>query len=199
MKKMFLTAAMMLASVATFAQNAVGQITIQPKVGLNIANVTDADDADARIGLAAGAEFEYGVTDMIGVSAGLVYSMQGAKTTVEGVDATMKLDYLNVPILANVYVAPGLAVKLGIQPGFKASSSVKLGSVKMEGSGISIEGESDDDGVKGFDLAIPVGVSYQYQNIVLDARYNWGVTKVFDDVDSKNSVFQITLGYKFAL
>ena len=55
MKKMFLTAAMMLASVATFAQNAVGQITIQPKVGLNIANVTDADDADARIGLAAGA------------------------------------------------------------------------------------------------------------------------------------------------
>ena len=194
MKKMFLAAAMMLVSVATFAQNAVGQITIQPKVGMNIANVTDADDADARIGLAAGAEFEYGVTDMIGVSAGLIYSMQGAKETVEGVDVTMKLDYLNVPILANVYVAPGLAVKLGVQPGFKLSSKVKI-----EGSGTSIEGESDDDGVKGFDLAIPVGVSYQYQNIVLDARYNWGVTKVFDDGDSKNSVFQITLGYKFSL
>lgn len=194
MKKMFLAAAMMLVSVATFAQNAVGQITIQPKVGLNIANITDADDADARIGLAAGAEFEYGVTDMIGVSAGLIYSMQGAKETVEGVDCTMKLDYLNVPILANVYVAPGLAVKLGVQPGFKLSSKTKI-----EGSGISIEGESDDDGVKGFDLAIPVGVSYQYQNIVLDARYNWGVTKVYDGGDSKNSVFQITLGYKFSL
>ena len=194
MKKMFLTAAMMLASVATFAQNAVGQITIQPKVGLNIANVTDADDADARIGLAAGAEFEYGVTDMIGVSAGLVYSMQGYKFSEGNVDTTVKLDYLNVPILANVYVAPGLAVKLGVQPGFKLSSKVK-----MEGSGISIEGESDDDGVKGFDLAIPVGVSYQYQNIVLDARYNWGVTKIMDDVDSKNSVFQITLVYKFSL
>ena len=194
MKKMFLTAAMMLASVATFAQNAVGQITIQPKVGLNIANVTDADDVDARIGLAAGAEFEYGVTDMIGVSAGLVYSMQGYKFSEGNYDTTVKLDYLNVPILANVYVAPGLAVKLGVQPGFKLSSKVK-----MEGSGTSIEGESDDDGVKGFDLAIPVGVSYQYQNIVLDARYNWGVTKIMDDVDSKNSVFQITLGYKFAL
>lgn len=177
-----------------FAQNAVGQITIQPKVGLNIANVTDADDVDARIGLAAGAEFEYGVTDMIGVSAGLVYSMQGYKFSEGNVDTTVKLDYLNVPILANVYVAPGLAVKLGVQPGFKLSSKVK-----MEGSGTSIEGESDDDGVKGFDLAIPVGVSYQYQNIVLDARYNWGVTKVFDDGDSKNSVFQITLGYKFSL
>lgn len=194
MKKMFLAAAMMLVSVATFAQNAVGQITIQPKVGLNIANVTDADDADARIGLAAGAEFEYGVTDMIGVSAGLVYSMQGYKYSEGNVDTTVKLDYLNVPILANVYVAPGLAVKLGVQPGFKLSSKTKI-----EGSGVSIEGESDDDGVKGFDLAIPVGVSYQYQNIVLDARYNWGVTKVYDGGDSKNSVFQITLGYKFSL
>ena len=194
MKKMFLAAAMMLVSVATFAQNAVGQITIQPKVGLNIANVTDADDVDARIGLAAGAEFEYGVTDMIGVSAGLVYSMQGYKFSEGNYDTTVKLDYLNVPILANVYVAPGLAVKLGVQPGFKLSSKVKI-----EGSGTSIEGESDDDGVKGFDLAIPVGVSYQYQNIVLDARYNWGVTKITDGVDSKNSVFQITLGYKFSL
>lgn len=192
MKKMFLAAAMMLASVATFAQNAVGQITIQPKVGMNIANITDADDADARIGLAAGAEFEYGVTDMVGVSAGLIYSMQGAKTTVEGVDCTMKLDYLNVPILANVYVAPGLAVKLGVQPGFKLSAKAKA-----EVSGASAETDLDD--IKGFDLAIPVGVSYQYQNIVLDARYNWGVTKIVDDADSKNSVFQITLGYKFSL
>ena len=192
MKKMFLAAAMMLVSVATFAQNAVGQITIQPKVGLNIANLTDADDADARIGLAAGAEFEYGVTDMIGVSAGLIYSMQGAKEKVEGVDCTMKLDYLNVPILANVYVAPGLAVKLGIQPGFKLSAKMK-----GEVSGNSVEVDLDD--IKGFDLAIPVGLSYQYQNIVLDARYNWGVTKIMDDVDSKNSVFQITLGYKFSL
>lgn len=192
MKKMFLAAAMMLASVATFAQNAEGQITIQPKVGLNIANITDADDADARIGLAVGAEFEYGVTDMIGISAGFLYSMQGAKTTIENVDATMKLDYLNVPILANVYVAPGLAVKLGIQPGFKLSSKFKA-----ETSGVSAEADLDD--VKGFDISIPVGLSYQYQNIVLDARYNWGVTKIMDDVDSKNSVFQITLGYKFSL
>ena len=142
--------------------------------------------------MAAGAEFEYGVTDMIGVSAGLIYSMQGAKETVEGVDCTMKLDYLNVPILANVYVAPGLAVKLGIQPGFKLSAKAKA-----ETSGASAEVDLDD--IKGFDLAIPVGLSYQYQNIVLDARYNWGVTKIMDDVDSKNSVFQITLGYKFSL
>lgn len=72
-----------------------------------------------------------------------------------------------------------------------------VSKAKAETSRVSAEVDLDD--VKGFDLAIPVGLSYQYQNIVLDARYNWGVTKIMDDVDSKNSVFQITLGYKFAL
>lgn len=196
MKKILLMAVVMLASVASYAQQAVGTFTLQPKIGMNVANITKSEGADPRIGLAAGVEAEYHATDIFSVSAGLIYSMQGAKTTEEvsgyTIDCTMKLDYLNVPILANVYVAPGLAVKLGVQPGFNLSAKIK-----GEASGASAE--ADVDGVKGFDLAIPVGVSYQYQNVVLDARYNWGVTKIMDDVDSKNSVFQITLGYKFAL
>lgn len=118
--------------------------------------------------------------------------MQGAKTTEEGVDCTWKLDYLNVPILANFYVAKGLALKLGVQPGFKLSSKAKF-----KGSGASKE--VDVDGIKSVDLSIHVGLSYQYQNIVFDARYNWGVTKIVDDADSKHSVFQITVGYKFSL
>lgn len=193
MKKLFLAVVAMMVSAATFAQNEVGQITIQPKVGVNIANITDAVGADPRIGLAAGAEFEYGLTDNIGLSAGVLYSMQGAKASEESVDYTLKLDYLNVPILANFYVSKGLALKLGVQPGFKLSSKVK-----GEASGVTAELEVED-GVKSIDLSIPVGVSYQYQNIVFDARYNWGVTKIIEDSDSKHSVFQITVGYKFSL
>lgn len=192
MKKLFLAVVAMMVSAATFAQNEVGQLTIQPKVGVNIANITDVDDADPRIGLAAGAEFEYGLTDNIGLSAGVLYSMQGVKTTIVDADCTLKLDYLNVPILANFYVAKGFAVKLGVQPGFKLSSKAKA-----KGSGASKE--VDVDGIKSVDLSIPVGLSYQYQNIVFDARYNWGVTKIIEDSDSKHSVFQITVGYKFSL
>lgn len=197
MKKLFLAVVVMMVSAATFAQNEVGQLTIQPKVGVNIANITDADDADPRIGLAAGAEFEYGLTDNIGLSAGVLYSMQGAKATEDGADCTLKLDYLNVPILANFYVAKGFAVKLGVQPGFKLSSKAK---VKVSGTSVEVDA-NDIDGVniKSIDLSIPVGVSYQYQNIVFDARYNWGVTKIIEDSDSKHSVFQITVGYKFSL
>ena len=60
---------------------------------------------------------------------------------------------------------------------------------------------TDSEGFKKFDLSIPLGLSYQFSDFVIDARYNLGLTKVNKDGDSssKNGVIQITLGYKFAL
>ena len=53
--------------------------------------------------------------------------------------------------------------------------------------------------VNTFDFSIPVGISYEYMNVCLDARYNIGVSKIADGDSGRNSVFQITLGYKFKL
>lgn len=192
MKKILLTAVVMLASVASYAQQAVGTFTLQPKIGMNVASLTKCDGCDPRIGLAAGVEAEYQATDIFSVSAGLIYSMQGNKAKEEGVTLTTKLDYINIPILANVYVTKGLAVKLGVQPAFNVSDKQKL-----SGGGASLEAE--DVGAESFDFSIPVGLSYEYNNVVFDARYNFGVTNIADGGDSKNSVFQFTLGYKFAL
>lgn len=108
-------------------------------------------------------------------------------------DNKIKLDYINVPILANVYLTKGLAVKVGVQPGFNVGNSVTVDGNTMSSS------KKDYDGIKSVALSIPVGLSYEISNVVLDARYNWGVTKAFDGLDSKNSVFQVTIGYKFQL
>ena len=97
--------------------------------------------------------------------------------------------------MANVYVTKGLAVKLGIQPGFKVSSAIKS---ELNTSIGSTSGTKDIE-AKSVDFSIPVGLSYEYNNFQLDARYNWGLSKVFENSDAKNSVFQITLGYKFDL
>ena len=191
MKKLILMAVMALATVSSFAQHAVGTFSIQPKVGLSLANVTKGD-GDIRVGAVAGAEFEYQVSDIFSLSAGALYSMQGCKGEVEGIDATVKLDYLNIPILANVYVAKGLAVKLGIQPGFNVTSKA---SVEKSGTKVT----TDLDGIESVDFSIPIGLSYEINNFVIDGRYNLGVSKIMDGSDSKNSVFQFTLGYKFAL
>lgn len=192
MKKILLMAVVMLASVASYAQQAVGTFTLLPKIGMNVASLTKCDGCDPRIGLAAGVEAEYQATDIFSVSAGLIYSMQGNKAKEEGVTLTTKLDYINIPILANVYVTKGLAVKLGVQPAFNVSDKQKL-------SGGKASVEAEDFGAESFDFSIPVGLSYEYNNVVFDARYNFGVTNIADGGDSKNSVFQFTLGYKFAL
>ena len=194
MKKLLVMAAVMLASVGAYAQHAVGSFTLQPKVGMNIATLTDADDADARIGFVGGLETEYQATDIFSLSAGVLYSMQGCKYDNDKVKTTSKLDYINIPIMANVYVAKGLAVKLGVQPAFNVNSEVKVSGGKYGNTSASTDVDA-----KSFDFSIPVGISYEYSNVVLDARYNWGLTKVADGSDSKNSVFQITLGYKFDL
>ena len=185
--KKILFAAMLLFASTSFAQHAVGSLTIQPKVGLNIANITKGDNNDPRWGGVAGAEFEYQVTDMFSISTGALYSMQGAKNS----GTTVKLDYINVPILANVYVTKGLAIKLGIQPGFNVNSSFS------ESKGIFSYSSSFD--AKTMDFSIPIGISYEYNNFVVDGRYNFGTTKIIDSSDSKNSVFQVTFGYKFDL
>ena len=190
--KKFLASALMLfaASTATFAQHAVGSFTVQPKVGISIADITNNDLAKSRIGFVGGLEGEYQVADIFSLSLGVNYSQEGCKG--KNSDNKVKFDYINVPILANVYVVKGLAVKLGVQPGFNVGKSLTK-------NGITGSGSAEDDIVKSVALSIPVGLSYEISNVVLDARYNWGVTKAFKGSDSKNSVFQITVGYKFQL
>ena len=173
------------------AQQVKGDFTIQPKVGLNIASWRgDSYQQDSYARLSFGVEGQYAVTDKFGISAGLMYSQQGNNSMVYNLQPAngnmyrykFKMDYLNIPILANYYLFKGLAVKAGIQPGFKIHDNISSSMTP-----------------KSFDLSIPVGLSYEYKNICLDARYNYGLTDVLKGYDQKNSVFQFTLGYKFKL
>lgn len=191
--KKFLASALMLlaASTTTFAQNAVGSFSLQPKAGISIADMTDTQGTTSRIGFVGGLEGEYQASDIFSLSLGVNYSQEGFK--MKNSDNKIKLDYINVPILANVYLTKGLAVKVGVQPGFNVGNSVTVDGNTMSSS------KKDYDGIKSVALSIPVGLSYEISNVVLDARYNWGLTKAFDGLDSKNSVFQVTIGYKFQL
>ena len=224
MKKIMMIAAMMVAVLSANAQNEVGQVTLKPTVGLNIATMTKAEDSKVRPGFIAGVEAEYGVSEKFGVTAGVFYSQQGVKgknvtfgdididenlNVVGGWafqgDATAKLDQINIPIMAQFYPMKGLALKAGIQPGFAALKKVKLDGTLYQASvqGGNTRSINDSykikDGVKSFQFAIPVGLSYEYASFVFYFCYNIYLTKALKDSDSRHSVFSITLGYKFAL
>ncbi len=186
------------------AQSEVGCLNIQPKIGLNIATMP-AGDAKSRKAFAAGVEAEYFVHQNLSLSVGAIYSQQGFRDSKEigitdmaapDADCNLILDYINIPIMANIYASNGLAVKAGIQPGFRIRSKFKF---TADGTTINA-----DNFTRNFDLAIPLGVSYEFNNLQFDIRYNIGITNATRDIyteseNAKNRVVQISLGYKFWL
>ena len=202
MKKIILLAVVaMMATVSVNAQ----RTFVKPMVGATFSKFTSVDDSKFKVGAVGGMEVGYYVSDPFAVSAGLLVSLQGCaiKDNEYIKDLKSTVTYLNIPILANYYVAPGFAIKAGIQPGFLLGQKTK-GSEKFEGRWEDFE-DSETEGLKKLDISIPIGFSYEFSNIVIDARYNLGLTKIIDDRDilddydkSKNSVFMLTLGYKIS-
>ena len=203
MKKIMMMAAMMLLSVGAFAQNEVGQLTLQPKAGINLATMTGDLDTKTKIGLVAGVEAEYGISENFGLAFGALYSMEGFKGNAvafggTGASAYMiedvkyNLDYINIPILAQFYPVKGLAIKAGVQPAFNVRHKTS--------SDTDAADKKDIENIKSFNFSIPVGLSYEISDFVIDARYNIGVTTLVKEADQgRNSTFSFTLGYKFAL
>ena len=198
MKKIFVMAvAAMIATVSATAQHREGDNTIQPRVGISMSTLTNWDDAKMKVNLAYGIEFEHFFTEDFSAAAGLLFTNQGAK--LEN-DVKMHLYYAAFPITANYYVLPGLAVKAGVQPAYRVKSQVKNSDVTvdfdrfMEGLFIG-----NDLSMPKFELAIPMGLSYEYNGITLDARYNFGLTKLITGIDDAiyQRVIVVTLGYKF--
>lgn len=200
MKRIVLFTAILMATIVAKAQHEEGDFTIQPKIGANVANLSDADKAIVEVNF--GFEGEYMLTDNLSFAAGVIVSNQGAKYDSSSAGSyTADLDYANVPVVLNYYVLPGLAIKAGVQPGFRVKAKAKTDGASVdldEMYGIISKATGEEVKINKFDLSIPVGISYEYKNIVLDVRYNWGLVKIANVGDAfYNRVLSINLGYKF--
>ena len=164
MKKVLLSIAALF-TVATYASAQETGFGFGPKVGINLSNQTLLD-GDYKTGLTAGVFADYRFSNLFALSADVLYSRQGTK----GEGVKVKTDNLNIPILANFYLVKGLAVKAGIQPGFL---------LKAKNNDVDVKAA-----YKKADVAVPVGVSYLFNcGLILDARYNIGLTSLAKDKD----------------
>ena len=200
MKKMMMIAAMMVATLTANAQFAAGTFSLQPKAGLTLSEIT-SNDARIKAGFTAGVEAQYQVNYWFGVAAGVSYAQQGTK--IKDYDSKVKTSYVNVPIMAKFYPVKRLALGAGIQPGFMTSAKIT-----GDNADVNIK-----DNCNTFDFSIPLSVAYESPiGLIIEARYNAGLTNVakdafkggnYDTYDkvtkNKNSVFMLTIGYKFSL
>ena len=129
---------------------------------------------------------------------------------------------LDIPLLLGLHVLPGLTLKAGVQPSVLMSATVKshltgyyveppIGVMYTDADLENLPkipyDEESRTGFKSnmydFDVCIPVGASYEWRNIVLDARYHFGLFSIAKDGDKKQDAHRryllLTLGYRFNL
>ena len=205
MKKIILTVAAVCAFGFTNAQEAKFGI----KGGLNLATFsgdTDGLDLKSKAGLNVGGFVEVKLSDKLALQPELLFSMQGTnidefefsdgnQTFV--VDASIKMSYINVPIMLKYYAAEKFNFEVGPQVGFLLSAKTVA---KANGN----EAEDDvKDSFESVDFGLNFGLGYDFtKNIAAGVRYNVGLanigkTEPGDDSKITNSVFSLSLAYKF--
>lgn len=175
------------------------KVTLQPKMGLNFATLTKSD-AHTKVGIVIGLEAEMMLSKKWGVAVGALYSIQGATGDAYNLgsrsDAAIILNYLTFPVTANYYFYKSYSFKIGLQPAVNVVSRVTADNYyNYETYNIRRLGV----GIREYDWAMPIGFAYEKKDFVIDARYNIPLRTAAREYNSKNSVFQFTIGYKFEI
>lgn len=173
--------------------------------GANFAKIAgDNSDSDNRIGFVGGVGLVKPIAPNWAIQPELTYSMKGG----EGSDATdkttVKLSYLEIPVLLRYdFTTSG-----GARPFFQAGPALafKLGcSVEVESGGVSGSADCDaapgGDNVKSFDLGamLGAGVGFKRMNHVISVglRYNFGLIEIADNSHTKNRVLSIVGAFEW--
>jgi hypothetical protein len=175
------------------------------KGGVNFANlVFDGDAVDlnleTRIGLVAGGFVTWPITPRFDVQPEALVSVKGASFDEFGVEADVEITYLEIPVLFRYGspVSSGTSLKLFAGP----SLAFKL-NAETTGEFLGISEDQDiDDEVESVDFGLVIGAGIEAGALTFDGRYTWGLTNINadparDDVDVKNRVFSILVGFRF--
>lgn len=158
------------------------------KAGLNMATLSgDVEEADMKAGLHVGAFLDLKASDKFAISPELLFSMQGAK----GENGDASYNYVNIPVLAKIYLADFLNIHVGPQAGFLLSAKEDDQDMKEFYKGLDISA------VAGVGIDLPMGLTG-------GLRYNIGLGNIVEkeladlnDIKITNQVFQVYVGLRF--
>lgn len=212
--KFFTAGALMLGAVAASnAQENVDNasdmsVKFGVKGGVNFATLNGGDvdgSPDSRTSFHVGVLAEMPLSEMISLQGEVLYSGQGAELSFTNTDlldpdfgtvdkAELQLDYINVPILVKVYLFKGFSLEAGPQFSFLLNDEIDTNPTGNDGDNPTPFRSE----LKTFEFGAAGGATFQTEmGLFATARYNQGITKIVDNVDIQNSVFQLGIGYKF--
>ncbi|GGW55478.1 outer membrane protein with beta-barrel domain [Winogradskyella epiphytica] len=179
--------AILFATVGLMQQTNAQEVQFGAKAGLNVSTFSGGDaDRNSLIGFHAGFISEIPLSEKFSLQPELLYTTQGSEANG---NVKVKVDYIALPIMAKYYLADGFSLEVGPQFSFLVNDKIEFED--------SILPEFDTDAAN-IDVGANIGLGYNLgDNMLVQARYNFGITTVAENPDVKNSVFQVSLGYKF--
>ncbi|MGB5675730.1 MAG: porin family protein [Gemmatimonadota bacterium] len=186
------------------------QTTLGVKGGINVANIsTNVEDfpdiIDSKTGFVGGAFATFGLGSLFALQPELLYSQKGFEASEGVLSAQLGTNYIEIPVLLKaqfklamlrpaIYAGPVLSLETGC--------TVSISDVSVDCS--------DDEGFvdrKTSEWGAAFGANLDFilgpVILILDARYQLGLTNLADVPDSdeevKNRVWQIMAGVGFTL
>ena len=176
------------------------------KAGVAMSNIFGRDvyDQKFRAGFSYGVFMTYGFGRAFAVQPELLFVMKGSKyingTGADAYRETMSLEYVELPILAKLYLPLSRAFKVHVFAGpapalnIRARVNAKFAGESQEETLNNVKGV-DISLVGGAGIEIPVGRG----RITFDARYTAGLTTLskepYDDI--RNGAVSFLFGYMF--
>ena len=172
--------------------------------------VTKDNSLKGLSGFYVGALLELPLGDVISLQPEVIYSRQGAaweqKNILGEFKKDLKLDYLNIPVMAKVNLGP-LFLQGGVQFGFLVDKP----EVSYTAGNRRISQTVDKDAYASFDFGVGAGLGVNLsQHFFVEARYTHSLTNaldpnnnslknahISDDNNFKNAVLSLGLGVKF--
>jgi hypothetical protein len=172
------------------------------KGGVEFASQQVSVDGSTTLGtwtaVVAGAFYTQPLGARLGVQVEGLYAPKGAKSSSFGIDSTLRIDYVEVPILARLRLGSGRRhyyVAGGAAPAFRLRARVRT---PFAGA---IEEIDVADQVERLDLGAAAGGGVVLGRLEIDARYTLGLRDVdadtTDEGRTRNRAVAVTAAWRF--
>lgn len=200
---------LLVCSSAVFAQGSDLSLALRGGVNLSNAHVDKGIKSDMRVGYNFGLVAEYPFAESVFLQTGLSVTSKGAKIKSEFSDEdwgntksklSMNAVYLELPIMVgyrmpvtesfkmNFTFGPYVALGVGGKAKYSERASGEYYSEKYKTFG--------DDILRRFDMGLGAGVGAEYDNLLFNIGYQFGLLNVAKDGTYRSRNAFVTVGYR---
>ncbi len=164
------------------------------KAGINFTNLVSSseefDNTEAITGFYIGLAFEGMVNEKFGINVEAIYTQNGFELKENGNNqkSTIKIQYIQLPIITKAYLSKSFNVQLGLQMGFRINDKIKEEFL----SDLNIRP------INNFDFQLISGLEYLLKTgFFIQARYSYGLSEIIESSDAHSSIFSTGIGFMF--